>query len=83
MRQDRLYFTRKVIDCMLQQEGFIKILSEKLMLDEMLCGEANPEEFLKLSLKEAYCEYRKDTRKTRHTCYVELDNKINEQWLEE
>ena len=35
-----------------QDEDFIDMLSERLALDEILCGECNPSEFLRETIKD-------------------------------
>lgn len=44
------------IDKLIQSEDFMKLLSEKLFLDESLAGECDSVAYLGRSMKEAYLE---------------------------
>jgi len=51
-----------------QNDEYFELLAEKLMLDELLCGEENPASFLKRSI----CELRDDIKRS------ELEKELEE-----
>lgn len=51
-----------------QNDEYFELLAEKLMLDELLCGEEDPASFLKRSI----CELRDDIKRT------ELEKELEE-----
>lgn len=49
---------KRMIDALVENEDFLNIVSDRLMLDELLCGECDPKDFLKSQLKLSYIDYR-------------------------
>ena len=65
MKPKKIPVTTRSVEGMCSNDKFIELLSDELMLDELLCGEANSCEFLKRSLKSACVRLRDYNQKQR------------------
>lgn len=70
---------KDAIDKLTKSEDFMKLLSEKLFLDESLAGECDAVAYLERSMKEAYLET--DGRKGIELL-AKLRDEIDDEWLE-
>lgn len=71
-------FSQRTIDAVVKEDAYIEALADELMLDEVLCGECDSKEFLKLAMKRTFAEYRKKRLfKVAELRREELDNWSN------
>lgn len=53
------------IDALLSHGTFVEELAERLMLSELLCEEADPSDFLRFNVRQAFCASVESEREAR------------------
>lgn len=71
----RIPLTKKVIDSVLSDSRYKHVLAKELMLDELLCGECDPVEFLETAFRRAYVDMIKPNSI--------IKDEVHEKWIDE